>query len=289
MFRTLGGGDALPVLVRSRLTRVAWISSALVLISGVAWFLFQAAQTLELPPTEVLSDAAALTLPAQTDFGHVWIARLLLLALLAAMMLLGPALVAGARSKRLAPVLVSAALVGTLAWAGHGAAGVGVAGAVHLAGDLLHLIAAAAWVGALVPLAIFLNAARAGDESSNIVASEGIRRFSHLGTISVITLVLTGIINSWALVGSVKALIDTDYGRLLLLKLMLLFAMLATAGVNRLVLTPRVLHRHGKAAQTPLRQLTANSAIEAALGGLILIIVSVMGTLPPGSEQAAIK
>jgi copper resistance protein D len=66
------------------------------------------------------------------------------------------------------------------------------------------------------------------------------RRFSTLGIVSVGVLVATGIINSWVLVGSVPALVGTDYGRLLLVKVALFFVMMAIAGVNRLRLTPRL-------------------------------------------------
>ena len=53
-------------------------------------------------------------------------------------------------------MVLAAALVGTLAFAGHAIGGEGIEGIVHPAADVLHLVAAAAWVGALVPLALLL-------------------------------------------------------------------------------------------------------------------------------------
>jgi copper resistance protein D len=87
------------------------------------------------------------------------------------------------------------------------------------------------------------------------------------------------------LVGSVDALVSTDYGRLLSLKLLLFLAMLAAAAVNRLVLTPRLLLEHGEIGNAALRKLRNNSLIEAILSLFILYLVAILGTLPPGLHE----
>jgi putative copper resistance protein D len=91
--------------------------------------------------------------------------------------------------------------------------------------------------------------------------------------------------NSWMLVGSVNALTATDYGRLLSLKILLFIAMLATAAVNRLVLTPHLMRAQPGTARVPLHHLRNTSALETVLGAAILIIVGALGTLPPGIEE----
>src|SRR3546814_15811165 len=45
----------------------------------------------------------------------------------------------------------------SLAWSGHGAATEGGAGMVHLGADILHLLAAGAWVGALAALLLMAS------------------------------------------------------------------------------------------------------------------------------------
>jgi putative copper resistance protein D len=186
---------------------------------------------------------------------------------------------------RLLSSLLAVALVGTLAWSGHAAAGTGFAGTVHLASDILHLVAAAAWLGALLPLAIVLSAtAHSSDQPSAGVAREVVLRFSTLGIVSVGTLVATGIVNSWMLVGSVSALVGTNYGQLLLVKIALFFCMLAVAIINRLILTPRLMRTPSVTAQFSARQIGTNSLIEAGLGAAILLVVGVLGTLQPGIE-----
>src|SRR4051795_13262651 len=58
-----------------------------------------------------------------------------------------------------AACLLAAGLVASLAWAGHAAANADsdAKGLFHLISDVLHLVAAAAWVGALVPFALLLG------------------------------------------------------------------------------------------------------------------------------------
>ena len=55
----------------------------------------------------------------------------------------------------------------------------------------------------------------------------------------VATILITGLINTWNLVGSVEALLDTAYGRLLLVKIALFLAMVSVAAVNRFRLSPQ--------------------------------------------------
>jgi putative copper resistance protein D len=100
-----------------------------------------------------------------------------------------------------------------------------------------------------------------------------------MGMASVGTLVVTGFVNAWILVGSWRALTDTNYGRLLMVKLVLFAAMLALAAVNRFVLTP---HLADKTDAMPARhKLVRNSMIELGLGFLIFAAVGVLGELHP--------
>ncbi len=107
-------------------------------------------------------------------------------------------------------------------------------------------------------------------------------RFSTLGIVSVGTLFATGIVNAWILVGSFDALFATQYGQLLMLKIMVFAIMLAFAGVNRLALTPRLAGSPESAARIEaLRRLTRNSTVEIGLGLAIYAMVAMLGTLHP--------
>jgi putative copper resistance protein D len=156
----------------------------------------------------------------------------------------------------------------------------------HPTADVLHLIAAAAWIGALLPL-IVLFAAAGADDASLAMARTATARFSILGIVSVSTLVATGIVNTYYLAGSVPALLHTDYGRLLLIKIALFLAMVAIAAVNRLRLTPQLLQEASIASsRDALRRLRRNAAIEVLAGAIVIAIVAALGTMAPAIHAA---
>jgi putative copper resistance protein D len=283
-FRTARDDSRVAVIVRSRLTWIARISLAFALVSGAVWFDLTAAAMSEQPVADVFSQGVWWTVLSETTFGNDWLVRFVLACLLAA--LFDPSLAERRITSRwfkAALVIVAAAFAGSLAWAGHAAGGLGVEAIVHPAADALHLIAAAAWVGALMPLALLLQAA-GQDDASLAIARNATLRFSTLGIAAVATILVTGGVNSWYLVGSIPALTGTEYGRLLLIKIALFLVMIAIAAVNRLRLTPRIAQGTNVIAAHAARQLRRNAVLEATAGAVILGIVGLLGTLPPGSH-----
>jgi len=132
-------------------------------------------------------------------------------------------------------------------------------------------------------LLLLLRIARQhNDETWATIASRATRRFSTLGMISVGTLFLTGIVNSWILVGSVEGLVRTDYGHLVLAKLALFGAMTSVAAVNRWRLTPPLSEPlQTRSRVKVLDRLSQNILIEIALGLSAFAVVGVLGTLHP--------
>ncbi len=91
-------------------------------------------------------------------------------------------------------------------------------------------------MGGLIPLAMLLSWAKSTREPSTLlIAQESTARFSRLGFVSVVTLLVTGLFNAWYLVGGIPPLLGTDYGYLLLAKLGILIPLmdwpLETVGV----------------------------------------------------------
>jgi putative copper resistance protein D len=166
---------------------------------------------------------------------------------------------------------------------GHAAGTIGKIGAIHLGADALHLLVAALWVGSLAPLLLLLRLARqCNDETWAAIASHVTRRFSTLGLMSVGTLFVTGLVNSWILVGSMEGLVRTDYGRLVLAKIALFGAMASVAAVNRWRLTPQLSEPPATRPQIEaLQGLTRNIGIEIVLGLSAFAVVGVLGTLHP--------
>ncbi len=172
--------------------------------------------------------------------------------------------------------LLAAIASATLAWNGHGAMHEGAAGLLHLVPDILHILAAGAWIGAL---AVFVGLAlRRSARTGDALAS-----FAGMGTAIVATILLTGIVNAAMMVGidGVARLGDSLYGQLLLAKLALFALMLALAAANRFVLTPRLI------ASGDGRALRISLSVEFAAAILIVLLIGWAGTLEPPISAAA--
>lgn len=260
--------------LRARLKAIAAINLAVAFVSGGVWLILQAAAMSGLSLADALAENAPWTALTETRFGHVCALRTLFAILLALSLVASTSVRPGGTG--LAAVALATVFIAALAWTGHAGAASGGTADLHLAADTLHLIAAGAWIGGLLPLALTLaSAQRTPDPAWMTVARRATVRFSALGVVSVGTLLATGIVNTWFLAGSVQSITGTDYGRLLMVKVALFALMIAIAAINRFRLTPRL-------SQAPaLAQLRANCAIELALGLLVVAIASVLGMLPP--------
>ncbi len=265
-------------LFRKWSRRVLWAGLLVAAATGVLWLLLQASSMSGLPFGEAMTAEVLSTVLKETQFGQVTEIRCGLAIVLAAC--LASDRLAGAEWLALASAL---ALAGSIAWTGHAGSTLGAAGDFHLAADVLHLCAAAAWVGGLLALILFFAAARRMAPDAWVpLARDATERFSRLGVASVAALLLTGAVNATILVGSIRALLVTEYGRVLMLKLAIFAGMLGFAAVNRFRFTPRLALSSDDAARTgALHQLTRNSALEIALGLIILAIVGVLGTMHP--------
>ncbi|WUB68035.1 copper resistance protein CopC [Streptomyces sp. NBC_00582] len=158
------------------------------------------------------------------------------LALVARMLLLAAAVALLLRQRgrpepsKAALVLGAALAVGlALTWAGAEHASAGIQVPLAMTSSVLHLLAMAVWLGGLVALLTLLPRAS--------VPSRVVTRFSRLAGISVTVLVVTGVYQSWRGLGSVAALTDTTYGRVLLAKLAAVAVLLAAGAWSRATVT----------------------------------------------------
>jgi putative copper export protein/mono/diheme cytochrome c family protein len=259
----------------------AWALGASV-ISGAGWLVAEAALMSGLPVAQVIGGDTIGVVLGSTAFGRLWIWRFGLSLVLGALLLaIGRS--SGKRLRRRLAVggaLVAAAYLATLAWAGHAAAGLVAGLQVHTVSDVAHLLAAGAWLGALPGFVVLLGRALPLDVTAQVA-----QRFSTLGVASVGTLFVSGVVNTWYLVGDVPALVGTDYGRLLLAKLALFAAMVALAAVNRLQLTAR-LNVRDPMNLWALRSLRRNATVEIAIGLIVIAIVGLLGIMVPAAHQS---
>ena len=215
----------------------------------------------------------------QTDVGLSWTVRM------AALLLAGFAVTLNHRwpSASLGLVtLAGAVALATLAWAGHGAMDEGSRRNWHFITDFLHLWAAGGWVGALAAFALLLRQA----EPALAVLARTLTGFETAGAVIVLVIGVTGVVNYLFIVGpSVEGLLDSTYGQLLALKLILFAAMLVFAALNRFHLSPlleqaRQSGEHGVA----VKALRRSMVLEFCVAVIILGLVAWLGTLSPAME-----
>ena len=264
---------------------LAWCALLLAVISSAGWLFLTAAAMSGQKLVDVWPSGALWTVLTETIFGHAMVLRLGLAVALAAIFV--PLFSPRGRNPvwlDITAAIIAAAFVGGVAWGGHAAGGLGAEAIIHPAADVLHLVAAAAWVGALTPLAILLAITGRAPEELDLARAATLR-FSMLGMAAVSILLATGLINTWYLVGSTKALLGTYYGKLLLFKLALFLGMVAIAAFNWSRLTPALVQGENvAAAQVARRWLYRGAMIEVAAGAIIIAIVAVLGTKPPANH-----
>ena len=263
------------------------LSAALAaMFSGLLWFLCSVAN-MSGTWAGVADHEVLWTVLNETAFGSVWMARMLLTVIILGVTAVRPFWTEMA-GRDLVTACLAAVLLASLAGTGHAQIEEGWIGGVHVGSDAVHLLAAGAWLGGLVPLGYILLEYSVRDGEPIVDVDRILLRFSSMGYVAVATLVVSGLINSWFLVGSVSSLLKTFYGQILLAKLAFFAAMLGLAAANRFWLVPRMIEtRMGASGEAAvwLGRLRYHVLGEQFLGLMILLAVSVLGTMRPAIGQ----
>jgi copper transport protein len=210
-------------LVRDRVRRLLWVAWGVLLGGTLAAFMLQGPYAGGLPPADAFRPGLWADV-AGTRLGAVLLIRLgLVLVLL-------PVLLAARREPRPGwsiPVMV-AALVGIAASPGLGGhAGVGPMSGVAVLVDTLHVLAMGVWIGGLTLLTLLVT--RDGSEAA--LARTPV--WSRVATLAVLGVVFTGVARAWRELGGLSGVLDTDFGRLLAIKVGLVLVTLLVATVAR--------------------------------------------------------
>ncbi|MEU5115957.1 copper resistance protein CopC [Streptomyces longwoodensis] len=171
---------------------------------------------------------AALDLDAlgRTLTGRPGWALLARLALLAASALLLTHAARRGRPSRTHLALGTVLAVGlALTWAAAEHASAGIQVPLAMTSSVVHLLAMAAWLGGLTALLVLLR--------RDTPPLTTVTRFSRLAMLSVTALAVTGLYQAWRGLGTLTALTDTSYGRLLLAKLAAVTVLLMAADWSR--------------------------------------------------------
>lgn len=267
-FLWLAVGKELEATLEHRLARIYGPALVLVTLAGAGKIAAQAAMlgdgwqsvdpSLAIEVVEATRSGAALGL--QAGFALLLLAGYVLLP----------------RHRGPVVTLLGLPLLISLSLSGHAAAEEGMLGLLHRTNHSLHLVAAGLWLGGLAPVLLLLQAT--SDDIKRPEALKGLMRFSTLGHIAVTLTLLSGLVNSWLIVGTARFDMSLAYQCLLVLKIAVVAAMVVIALANRYVFVPRM-HRSPRQAVINLR---LGTCAEIALGLIAVALVSAFGTMQPG-------
>lgn len=269
-----------------RLRAVLLVAALAGTISAAAGVVFEAAQAAGVTATSAL-DATILREELGTRFGTVWGITAL------AWILLGLGVVPALRRPepwRVAVLFAPLAFISLEpALSGHPSTQSPVA--LLFPTNVLHVVAMSVWVGGLASLVLVLPAAtrelEPPDRSRLLAAT--LARFSPLAVVCVALVLLTGIGQAYAYVRDLDNLLDTPYGRAVLIKLVLLVGLLLPLGAyNRYRSVPR-LERIAAGGGAPGRSgLLLRRALRADVA-LIAVVLGVTAALAGYAPATAVQ
>lgn len=141
--------------------------------------------------------------------------------------------------------------------------------------NVVHVSAMAVWLGGLATL-LFVMPRATGElepvDRGRLLAAN-LSRFSRVALISVGAILVTGLIQAYVYVRRLDALLETGYGRAVLIKFLLLLALIAIGAYNRRRSLPR-LERIAAGGEPPGR---AGHLLRRALRAEVALLVVVLG------------
>jgi copper transport protein len=180
------------------------------------------------------------------------------------------------RGAWLAASISATVIVVATTLAGHAAASPKFT-SLMIATDFLHVLGGASWLGSLfavmvvgVPLALTLD----GVERWSAVASL-VNSFSQIALPSVAIVVGSGLVASWVHLEHLSALWQTEYGEVLLLKLVLVAVTLTIGAYNFRRVQPQLVNEVGAV------RLKLSATIELGFGFLILLVTGFLTGISP--------
>ena len=234
------------------------------------------AQSMALGGTGMADSARLSSLLFATNWGKSWIVQLI-----TAVIAFGGFHFARRRGDRDGGVdwtvagLAALVLAFTPAFASHAASVPDRAGLAILA-DGLHVLGASGWLGSLlVVLAAGIPAAMSlGEGRRGTAVAELINSFSPTALVFAGLVAGTGVFAAWQHLGSVSALWESTYGRLLLAKLVVLSAVALTGAYNWLRVRPSLGSDEGVA------RIRRSASVEVAVAVLVLAVTAVLVATP---------
>ena len=264
----------------ARLSALLLVAAVAGLLATVAGIVLQGATVIGGSFWSAL-DAGLLHDVLNTRFGEVWKLRFSAFGVLVALLLFLPRPSRGTLAGR--PPVGAAHAAGFAVALGYlvvspslgGHAGAGDDSALLVPLDVVHVAAMSAWVGGVALLALAVPGATrklVGGDRTRLLAAL-VARFSTVALIAVAALLASGVAQSIVYLDAPADLIDTAFGRAILVKSALFLALVALGAHNRRRSQPQ-LARAAAASGPPGR---AGAALRRALRAEVALMVAVLG------------
>ncbi len=158
--------------------------------------------------------------------------------------------------------------------------------------DVLHVAAMSVWAGGLAALTFVLPVATRGLErpqDRTEVLIDSLTRFSGAALVCLVVIAATGTIQAIVEVNSFPALVDTAFGRAVLIKIVLFLGLVILGAKNRRRIIPALVARRKK-GEGPGRQgvfARNNLRIEAVVVTVVLAVTAALVSYPPPATEGA--
>ena len=283
-------GEAVVLLAQTRLAAVGAGAAGLLVLGLLVDIL---AQTAIVAGTDYVGALTRLDMTqlvlSSTRYGFAWILKLLAALSLASLMLFAWA-TGTKKTSNIWEVAIAAASLLLLAEAlsSHAAAAQGgsIGGLpVPVISDWLHLVTVSLWAGGLLYMVTTLfpvmRTSSMGPVARDAFLKSSIPRFSRLAVVSVLIITVTGSYNLLVHTSDARAIFESNYGWVLVLKVMLLAALIMLGARSFR------LFRHTSVVDSSERRenvevaLVRNVRVEVVLVLLVLSCAAALTLLPP--------
>ena len=142
---------------------------------------------------------------------------------------------------------------------------------VMVTSDVIHLGAAAVWLGGIVALVVMFRSSMDAGSLAGVV-----RRFSDSALLAVVVVAVTGVTMAWIILPTVGELTSTGYGLALLVKVALVLVVVGLGAYNRYRLVPAVGARDEQADAGTKQSGTARRWLgNVVIAELVLLVAAV--------------
>ncbi len=274
----------LPPRVMRRLNWIVGLTLVVAVAGNLLALLQQTMTFFDADAGRVLSQGLWSVVRIGTNFGDVWSARIVFLALVAVLFALGlyfrERQPETGRAFWIANLWLMALIIATSSVGSH-ATGTRVLPWVAIGVEWVHALAVGFWAGGLAALVLVLPAALApyAGESRRRALVAALNRFSRVAVVSVVVVITSGIYlaSNWFYTPGDVA---TTYGGALALKLLLVAGLLLVGLAHHMALRPERYARWSP-LWSRVRALVPTLRLETALALAVLIAVGLLSATPP--------